>query len=55
LIDANRRLHAELQAAGIAHEYAEYGGGHGWDYWSAHLEDTLRFFGTTLTHRRSTR
>ena len=52
-IAATRRLHAELQAAGIAHEYAEHDGGHGWDYWARHLEDTLRFFGTTLSARRT--
>jgi putative tributyrin esterase len=51
-IAANRQLHADLQAAGIAHEYAEHEGGHGWDYWTRHLEDTLRFFGATLMHRR---
>ena len=53
-IDANRKLHAELQAAGIAHEYAEHDGGHGWAYWAQHLEDTLRFFGKTLTNRTPT-
>lgn len=47
-IAANRHLHDELDAFGIAHEYAEHDGGHGWDYWSRHLEDTLRFFGRTL-------
>jgi putative tributyrin esterase len=50
-IAANRQLHADLQAAGIAHEYAEHDGGHGWAYWAQHLEDTLRFFGQTLTNR----
>ncbi len=45
---ANRRLHAALDAAGIEHEYAEHEGGHGWDYWARHLEDTLRFFGDKL-------
>lgn len=45
---ANRRLHADLQAAGIAHTYEEHDGGHGWDYWARHLEDTLRFFGAVL-------
>ena len=53
-IAANRQLHAELQAAGIAHEYAEHEGGHGWAYWAQHLEDTLRFFGQTLTNRNPT-
>jgi len=50
-IAANRRLHADLQASGIAHVYAEHAGGHGWDYWSRHLEDTLRFFGAALKSR----
>jgi S-formylglutathione hydrolase FrmB len=54
-IAANRRLHAELQAAGIAHEFAEHDGGHGWDYWSRHLEDTLCFFGDTLMQDARTR
>jgi putative tributyrin esterase len=53
-IAANRELHAELTAAGIAHEYAEHPGGHDWDYWSRHLEDTLRFFARTLNSRRPT-
>jgi putative tributyrin esterase len=53
-IAANRRLHHELDAAGIAHAYAEHDGSHGWDYWSRHLEDTLRFFGATLQARGPT-
>jgi S-formylglutathione hydrolase FrmB len=52
-IAANRQLHAELQAAGIAHEFAEHEGGHNWDYWALHLEDTLRFFGAALDRRHS--
>ncbi|MFT4255904.1 MAG: alpha/beta hydrolase-fold protein [Pseudoxanthomonas sp.] len=47
-IDANRALHAALDARGIAHQYAEHDGGHEWPYWRTHLEDTLRFFGTVL-------
>ncbi len=50
----NRQLHAELQAAGIAHDYAEHDGGHGWAYWARHLQDTLRFFGQTLVNRTPT-
>jgi putative tributyrin esterase len=53
-IAANRQLHADLRACCIAHDYAEHEGGHGWDYWSLHLEDTLRFFGAALTHRSRT-
>lgn len=52
LLAANRHLHADLLAAGIAHAYAEHDGGHGWDYWALHLEDTLRFFAAELRHRR---
>ena len=37
-----------LTAAGIAHEYAEHDGGHGWPYWAQHLPGTLRFFGPVL-------
>jgi putative tributyrin esterase len=53
-IAANRRLRADLEAAGIAHEYAEHDGGHGWDYWAQHLEDSLRFFEHALQTRRPT-
>jgi putative tributyrin esterase len=51
---ANRRLHDELQAGGIPHEYAEHDGGHDWAYWSRHVDDTLRFFGRALTTRTTT-
>ena len=44
LIGGNRRLHAELTAAGIRHDYAEYPGGHSWAYWAEHVSATLRFF-----------
>jgi enterochelin esterase-like enzyme len=47
-LESNRELHHALQAAGIAHEYAESPGGHDWTYWSATLERTLRFFGQVL-------
>lgn len=47
-IEHNRQLHAALVDAGIVHSYAEYEGGHDWDYWARHLEDTLRFFGRVL-------
>lgn len=48
LIDSNRRLHNDLETAGIPHIYQEFPGGHTWDYWSEHLADSLRFFATTL-------
>lgn len=48
LLTANRTLHTGLTEAGIAHEYAEFAGGHEWPYWETHLEDTLLFFGRFL-------
>lgn len=47
-LDANRELHRALQIEGIAHQYGEAAGGHDWEYWSATLEHTLRFFGQVL-------
>lgn len=44
LIEPNRELHRLLEAAGIAHGYEEFSGGHEWPYWNEHLADTLRFF-----------
>ena len=44
LLGANRELHDQLTAAGIEHAYQEFRGGHTWEYWEMHLEDTLRFF-----------
>ncbi len=55
LLGANRELHAALDAAGIAHEYAEHAGGHDWAYWARHLEDTLRFFSAALMGRETAR
>ncbi len=40
-ISDNREFHAELERAGIPHEYHEYPGGHGWSYWRKHLRDAL--------------
>jgi putative tributyrin esterase len=48
LIEHNRTLHRELEAAGLPHVYEEFSGGHTWDYWHAHLADTLRFFNACL-------
>ncbi|HTH46084.1 MAG TPA: alpha/beta hydrolase-fold protein [Candidatus Limnocylindria bacterium] len=48
LIEANRELHAGLEAAGIAHIYQEFPGGHTWPYWETHVADTLSFFGSVL-------
>jgi enterochelin esterase-like enzyme len=44
LVEANRRLHADLTAHGVRHRYQEFPGYHSWDYWALHLPDTLLFF-----------
>jgi putative tributyrin esterase len=44
LVEANRRLHADLTAHGVSHRYQEFPGYHSWDYWALHLPDTLVFF-----------
>jgi len=49
LLEYNRRLHWELDAHGIPHRYDEFSGGHDWNYWATHVEDSLRFFGEILS------
>jgi putative tributyrin esterase len=44
LIEHNRDLHRNLLNSGIEHEYEELSGGHDWDYWSANVDRTLKFF-----------
>ena len=41
LIDTNRRFHEHLQTLNIAHHYAEFPGGHEWDYWDLHVREAL--------------
>jgi putative tributyrin esterase len=48
LLQANRDLHAALDARGVDHTYEEFPGAHEWPYWEAHLADTLRFFARIL-------
>ena len=48
LLDANRTLHDQLVAAGVAHRYEEFEGGHEWPYWEEHIKDTLLFFDSIL-------
>lgn len=52
LIDANRALHGELERLGIAHHYAEYPGGHTWDYWQTHVAESFLFFENILAEGR---
>ena len=46
LIEANRQLHQNLIDLSIEHQYQEFPGAHTWPYWTQHLRDTLRFFGS---------
>ena len=48
LIEPNRALHRSLNKLGVAHEFAEFAGGHEWHYWQVHLRDSLRFFSDVL-------
>jgi len=44
LIEGNRLLHSQLQAAGIDCSYKEFPGGHEWTYWISHIRETFQFF-----------
>ncbi len=48
LIAQNRTLHQALITHEIGHIYEEFDGAHNSAYWTAHIEDTLRFFGGIL-------
>ncbi len=39
----NLQFHQRLQSLKFDHEYAEYPGGHNWDYWDAHIRQALAF------------
>ncbi len=41
LLEHNRRFHEHLQELNIEHHYAEFDGGHDWDYWDNHVRDAL--------------
>ena len=40
-IDQNRAFDAELRALGVAHVYHEWPGAHSWQYWRAHVGESL--------------
>lgn len=44
LFEANQKLHKELLANGIKHDFFAYEGEHSWDYWKEHIRDSLLFF-----------
>jgi len=52
-LQANRRLHRELDDSRIPHRFEEYPGDHDWSYWAQGLERSLRFFGETLQNREA--
>jgi enterochelin esterase-like enzyme len=37
----NREFHRRLDSLGVAHTYREFAGTHDWNYWRAHLRDSL--------------
>ena len=41
LVEGNRKLAKLLGKLGIKHEYQEYPGGHSWEYWDLHVQDSL--------------
>ncbi|NCO38257.1 MAG: esterase family protein [Armatimonadetes bacterium CG_4_10_14_3_um_filter_66_18] len=43
LLQHNRDFHALLEQRGLPHEYAEFPGGHTWDYWDEHVQEALAF------------
>lgn len=43
LLAENRAFHGHLTDLGIAHEYAEFPGGHDWAYWDQHVQEALAF------------
>jgi putative tributyrin esterase len=43
LVDESRAFHAELAGMGIAHSYTEWPGKHDWNYWHAHVGESMRW------------
>ncbi|MEA2709951.1 MAG: putative tributyrin esterase [Phycisphaerales bacterium] len=43
LVADNRDLHAKLDTLSVPHEYAEFSGGHNWEYWDVHVQEALAF------------
>jgi len=52
LVEDNRRFHRHLESLGIPHEYAEFPGGHSWDYWDLHVQEAIAFFTKVLNVAR---
>ncbi|MBV8086367.1 MAG: hypothetical protein JO247_16290 [Chloroflexi bacterium] len=47
---ANERLHQQLEADGVPHEWHEWAGAHDGLYWNAHVDDYMRFYGAALSN-----
>jgi S-formylglutathione hydrolase FrmB len=43
LLPGNRLFVEHLRALAVAHHYAEFAGGHSWDYWDLHVQEALAF------------
>lgn len=48
LLEDNRNFHAYLDKIKLPHYYAEFPGGHVWEYWDEHVQEALRQHTQTL-------
>ena len=49
LVDQSRAFRTELQRLGLAPTYAEWPGKHDWDYWRAHVPESLSWLARQLS------
>jgi S-formylglutathione hydrolase FrmB len=48
LLEDNRAFIAHLKEIGYPHQYAEFPGGHNWEYWDLHIQEAISFLGRHL-------
>ena len=48
VIGQNRAFRAEMESLGVALEYAEWPGAHDWNYWRAHVDESLAWLAAHL-------
>lgn len=53
LLQDNRDLIRDFQAAKIPHAYREFPGAHDWDYWDLHIREALGFHAANLRLKRT--
>lgn len=53
LFESNCNLHEALSREDIAHEFIRHPGGHDWEYWRAHIGNTLLFFDAIVRDEKS--